>query len=177
MKKNLMYTFALAATVFATSCEQKTTATDAVVTEDQTTAVEAAPVSNPNVASTETVTANENAAVMSFKETEYDFGTIKQGKVVDHTFMFTNTGKTPLIIESASASCGCTVPEWTKTPVAPGEQGEVKVQFNSTGKMGQQAPMVTIRANTEPNIIRVTMKGTVEGSSVPTAGAQGPVKQ
>ena len=177
MKKNLMYTFAMAAIIFATSCDQNTTATDAVVTEDQNAATETAPVSNPNVASTETVTASENAAVMSFKETEYDFGTIKQGKVVDHTFTFTNTGKTPLVIESASASCGCTVPEWTKTPVAPGEQGEVKVQFNSAGKNGQQAPMVTIRANTEPNIVRVSMKGTVEGSTVPTAGTQGPVKQ
>jgi hypothetical protein len=177
MKKNLMYTFALAAMVFATSCDQNTTATDAVVAEDQAAAEQTVPVNNPNVASTENVAASENAAVMSFEQTEYDFGTIKQGTVVDHTFKFTNTGKSPLIIESASASCGCTAPDWTKTPVAPGEQGEVKVQFNSTGKMGQQSPMVTIRANTEPNIMRISMKGTVEGSNVPTAGAQGPVRQ
>jgi hypothetical protein len=177
MKKNLMYTFALAAMVFATSCDQNTTATDAVVTENQTTEADVQPVSNPNVATTENVATSENAAVMTFKETEYDFGTIKQGDVVDHTFTFTNTGNSPLVIESASASCGCTAPDWTKTPVAPGEQGQVKVQFNSTGKVGQQSPMVTIRANTEPNIVRVSMKGEVKSNNVPTAGTQGPVKQ
>jgi len=173
MKKNLIFTFALAATVFASSCDQKTTATDAVETEAALEQTQ--PVENPNVAVTENVAASENAAVMTFEETEHDFGTIKQGKVVDHTFTFTNTGKSPLVIENASASCGCTVPDWTKTPVAPGETGEIKVQFNSTGKVGQQAPMVTIRANTEPNIVRVSLKGTVEGTA-PTAGAQGPVK-
>lgn len=176
MKKNLMFTFALAATVFAAGCDQNTTATDAVVTENATAEEQVYAVDNPNVAATENVAPAENAPVMEFKETEYDFGTIKQGKVVEHTFTFTNTGKSPLIIENASASCGCTVPEWTKTPVAPGEQGQVKVQFNSTGKVGQQAPMVTIRANTDPNIVRVSLKGSVEASNVPTAGAQGPVK-
>lgn len=177
MKKNLMYTFALAAMVFASSCDQNTTATDAVVTENETAAEQTQPVNNPNVATTQNVASSENAPVMTFKETEYDFGTIKQGKVVDHTFTFTNTGNSPLVIESASASCGCTAPDWTKTPVAPGEQGQVKVQFNSAGKVGQQAPMVTIRANTEPNIVRISMKGTVEANNSPTAGTQGPVRQ
>lgn len=176
MKKNLMYTFALAAMVFATSCDNQTTSSDAIVTEEQAAIEQAQPVENPNVVATESVTPSGNAAVMNFKETEHDFGTIKQGEVVEHIFAFTNTGETPLVIESASASCGCTVPEWTKTPVAPGEQGQVKVQFNSAGKMGQQAPMVTIRANTEPNIVRVSMKGTVESSAMPTAGADGPVR-
>ncbi len=176
MKKNLIYTFALAAMVFATSCDNQTTSSDAVVLEEQAVTEQAQPVDNPNVVATENIIPSENAAVMSFEETEYDFGTIQQGKVIDHTFVFTNTGKSPLLIENASASCGCTVPEWTKTPVAPGEKGEVKVQFNSAGKMGQQAPMVTVRANTEPNIVRVSMKGSVESSGMPTAGADGPVK-
>lgn len=170
-----MFSFALAATVFATSCDQNTTATEAAETETAAIEEQAQPVENPNVVATESVTPAGDAPVMNFEQTEYDFGTIKQGEVVEHTFTFTNTGETPLIIENASASCGCTVPEWTKTPVAPGEQGNVKVQFNSTGKVGQQAPMVTIRANTEPNIVRVSMKGTVE-TGIPTAGADGPVR-
>jgi hypothetical protein len=176
MKKNLMYTFALAAMIFATSCDNQTTTSDEVVSDETTSTEQVETVDNPNVVATDNITPSGDAAVMSFKETEYDFGTIQQGKVVDHTFVFTNTGKTPLVIESASASCGCTVPEWTQTPVAPGEKGQVKVQFNSAGKMGQQAPMVTIRANTEPNIIRVSMKGSVEGGNVPTSGPEGPVK-
>ena len=178
MKKNLFFPFVLATALLATSCDQANTTTDAATTAGEATATTEQPqqVANPNVASAEEVVPAANTAVMSFKETEYDFGTIKQGEVVNHTFQFTNTGKTPLIIESASASCGCTAPDWTKTPVAPGQTGEVKVEFNSTGKFGQQSPTVTIRANTEPNIVRVSMKGNVEGSSIPTAGASGPVK-
>lgn len=181
MKKNLIYTFAMAAALIATSCNQENTADTGTTSTDATTAAPASEttVDNPNIATTEQTSATPtgDGAVISFKETVYDFGTIKQGEVVNHTFTFTNTGKQPLIIENASASCGCTVPEWTKTPIAPGDKGEVKVQFNSTGKFGQQAPMVTIRANTEPNITQVSLKGTVEASNIPTAGADGPVKR
>ncbi|MBJ6117531.1 DUF1573 domain-containing protein [Pontibacter sp. BT310] len=185
MKKNLIYTFAMAVALMATSCNENT-ATDAEATTGNDVATTApateTTVDNPNIATTEqtaatTTAANPNAPAMTFKETVYDFGTVKQGEVVNHTFTFTNTGKEPLIIENASASCGCTVPEWPKTPVAPGKTGEIKVQFNSTGKYGQQAPMVTIRANTEPNITQVSLKGTVEASTIPTAGAEGPVKR
>ncbi|MFD2246618.1 DUF1573 domain-containing protein [Pontibacter ruber] len=179
MKKNLFFPFVLAAGLLATSCDQAATTTDNAAAGEATATTPAEQpqqVANPNVAVAEEVTPSADAPVMSFKETEYDFGTIKQGEKVNHTFQFTNTGKTPLIIESASASCGCTAPDWTKTPVAPGQTGEVKVEFNSAGKFGQQSPTVTIRANTEPNIVRISMKGNVEGSSVPTAGAEGPVK-
>lgn len=181
MKKNLIYTFAMAVALMATSCNQEN-ATDASATATDATAATAteATIDNPNIATTEqavATTANPNAPAMNFEQQVYDFGTIKQGEVVNHTFTFTNTGKEPLIIENASASCGCTVPEWPRTPIAPGEKGEIKVQFNSTGKYGQQSPMVTIRANTEPNITQVSLKGTVEASSVPTAGAEGPIKR
>lgn len=182
MKKNLIFSFAMAVALMATSCNQENTADTDTTGNDVAASTPAAQnaVENPNIATTEpvaTTPANPNAPAMSFKETVYDFGTVKQGEVVNHTFTFTNTGKEPLIIENASASCGCTVPEWTKTPVAPGQTGEIKVQFNSTGKAGQQAPMVTIRANTEPNITQVSLKGTVEASNIPTAGADGPVKR
>ncbi|MEJ8757636.1 DUF1573 domain-containing protein [Pontibacter sp. H259] len=184
MKKNLIYTFAMAVALIATSCNQENTTGAETTGNDVAASTPAAQntVDNPNVATTEATQpaatpANPNGPVMSFKETVYDFGTVKQGEVINHTFTFTNTGKEPLVIENASASCGCTVPEWTKTPIAPGKTGEIKVQFNSTGKYGQQSPMVTIRANTEPNITQVSLKGTVEASSIPTAGADGPVKR
>ncbi|MDX5438780.1 MAG: DUF1573 domain-containing protein [Pontibacter sp.] len=180
MKKNLFMAAGLAMAFFATSCDNNAgndTVAESTATEE--TVVPTAPVSNPNVAGEgeSVAVADENAPVMTFEQTEYDFGTIKQGETVEHTFEFTNTGSTPLIIENASATCGCTVPEWTKTPVAPGEKGTVAVKFNSTGKMGQQQPTVTIRANTSPNIVRVAMKGNVEGSSIPTAGSDGPVRR
>ncbi|WP_439880958.1 DUF1573 domain-containing protein [Pontibacter sp. MBLB2868] len=177
MKKNLILAASFAVAIFATSCDTKTTDND-VVTENEMAAQPAVqPVANPNVAATEEVVAPENAPVIAFAETTYDFGTIKQGEVVEHTFQFTNTGKSPLIIESASASCGCTVPEPPKEPIAPGETGNIKVQFNSTGKVGQQSPTVTVRANTVPNITQVSLKGTVEPNNVPAAGSNGPVKR
>ncbi|EJF10509.1 MULTISPECIES: DUF1573 domain-containing protein [Pontibacter] len=177
MKKNFLFALALGAAMTVTSCDQNNT-TEAEATAAETTATAEQPqqIDNPNVVPTSQTTSTENAAVMTFEESEYDFGTIKQGEVVEHTFTFTNTGKTPLVIESASASCGCTAPDWTKDPVAPGQKGEVKVRFDSNNKAGQQAPTVTIRANTEPNIVRIAMKGNVATSSIPTAGADGPVR-
>ncbi len=166
--------------LFATSCDSNNAGNDTVAVVNETAAeAPVETVENPNVVATagSEATPSENAAVMNFEQTEYDFGSIKQGETVEHTFEFTNTGKTPLIIENASATCGCTAPDWTRTPVAPGDKGFVAVKFNSTGKVGQQQPTVTIRANTEPNIVKVSMKGNVEAGGIPTAGADGPVRR
>lgn len=179
MKKNLILAAGFAVALFATSCDNNT-GSDAVTNAEGTTTeatADVAAVANPNVAGAEAAIAPENAPVISFEETSYDFGSVKQGEMVEHTFKFTNTGKSPLVIESATATCGCTVPEPPKEPIAPGETGEIKVQFNSTGKVGMQSPVVTVRANTTPNITQVTLKGTVEASNIPTAGADGPVKR
>ena len=91
--------------------------------------------------------------VIQFEEEEYDFGTITAGTVVEHTFKFTNTGEAPLIIQSATASCGCTVPTKPTDPIAVGETGEIGVRYDSKNKQpGIQSPIVTIRANTYPNV-------------------------
>jgi hypothetical protein len=88
--------------------------------------------------------------VISFDKKIWDFGTITDGEVVEHTFRFTNTGTNDLIISNASASCGCTIPEWPKEPIAPGEKGEIKVEFNSNGKKDMVTKDITILANTNP---------------------------
>ncbi|PRY11026.1 uncharacterized protein DUF1573 [Pontibacter ummariensis] len=170
----------LAVALFAAGCDSnagnnETVAAEAPVVVEEPVA--AAPIENPNVVPANEVVADENAPVMTFAETEYDFGTVKQGETVKHTFEFTNTGASPLIIENASATCGCTVPEWPREPIAPGEKGQIGVVFNTTGKVGQQLPTVTVRANTQPNIVKVSMKGNVATSSIPTAGADGPVRR
>lgn len=111
----------------------------------------------------------------SFPAMEYNFGTIPEGQVVEHVFNFTNNGQSPLVISNITASCGCTSPDWTKTPVNPGDKGFVKVVFNSAAKSGAQSPTVTIQANTEPTVTRLSLKGTV----IPKAGgtsAAGPIK-
>jgi hypothetical protein len=110
------------------------------------------------------VAENKNAPEFKFEEEEYNFGTIKQGEVVTHIFAFTNTGKEPLIITSASGSCGCTVPEWPKEPIKKSDKGSVKVTFNSAGKMGMQDKTVTIQSNAKSNPKVIHIKGNVEAA-------------
>lgn len=99
--------------------------------------------------------------VMAFSEMEYDFGTIDEGDIVDYTFTFTNTGKTPLVINKATATCGCTVPKWPKEPIPAGAKGEIEVKFDSKNKPQQQTKYININANTKPEVTRLTIKGFV----------------
>lgn len=99
---------------------------------------------------------------MTFKTDEYDFGKVKSGASVTHEYEFTNTGQENLIIANAKGSCGCTVPQWPKEPIAPGKTGVIKVVFDSKGKSGPQSKRVTITANTNPPQTFLTIKGEVE---------------
>ena len=103
-----------------------------------------------------------SGAAIKFAEEKFDFGKIKQGDSVKHDFTFVNTGKAPLIITDAIASCGCTKPEWPKAPVNPGEQGVIKVTFHSAGKSGQQDKMITVTGNTDPAQSMVHLVGEVQ---------------
>lgn len=122
---------------------------------------DASVVSNPATATSTEVKADD-APVISFEENIHDFGKLVDGEVVTYKFKFTNTGKTPLLISSATASCGCTVPSYPKEPVAPGAEGAIDVQFNSSGKVGVFNKDVTIVANTVPNQTILAIKGVVE---------------
>lgn len=102
-----------------------------------------------------------NTTGIKFEEERFNFGTITQGEKVKHTFMFTNTGNSDLVIVSAKGSCGCTVPEWPKEPIAAGEQGEIYVVFNSDGKSGKQLKQISIVANTEPATSVIALEGDV----------------
>lgn len=117
-------------------------------------------IDNPNVAS-DTEAPNPDAPVLTFAEKQFDFGDIKPDSKVQHVFKFTNTGKTPLLIADATASCGCTTPSWTKEAVAPGATGELEVQFDSRGKQGLISKQVNVRANTQPSITTIYIKGNV----------------
>lgn len=103
----------------------------------------------------------ESTTTIAYAEEVFDFGTITEGEKVTHVFNFTNTGDADLVIVSAKGSCGCTVPEWPKEPIAPGEEGKISVVFNSEGKKGMQNKRVSIVANTEPSTTAVTLKGEV----------------
>jgi hypothetical protein len=98
----------------------------------------------------------------SFNETAWDFGKITEGDRVEHTFKFKNVGESDLIISNCSASCGCTIPNWPKEPIAPGESGTIKVEFNSAGKSDLVTKDVTILANTNPVKTMLQIKVFVE---------------
>ncbi|WP_299187079.1 DUF1573 domain-containing protein [uncultured Aquimarina sp.] len=115
---------------------------------------------------------NNNAvAVMTFSETEFDFGTVAEGDILKHTFSFTNTGNAPLVIVNAKGSCGCTVSNWPKEPIAPGATEEMLVTFNTNGKPNLQNKQVTITTNaaTGKQILKIKamvtpkIKNTVSG--------------
>jgi hypothetical protein len=99
--------------------------------------------------------------VMEFSRNEHDFGVIDQGDKVTYTFNFKNTGEADLLILAARGSCGCTIPEYSKDPVKPGDSGKIKVLFNSAGKSGHQMKSVNITTNTaagkEKLIIRASI--------------------
>ena len=98
-----------------------------------------------------------SGAVISFKEKSIDFGDIVQGAKVEHTFVLTNSGSDPLVISNVAATCGCTVPAWPKEPIAPGKSAEIKVSFNSAGKMGKQNSVVRIYSNATEPIEKVSL--------------------
>ena len=106
--------------------------------------------------------------VLHFEEPVYNFGTIKEGEEVVHDFAFTNTGKSDLLIASANAHCGCTVPDWPKKPIPPGGKGIIKATFNSTNKTGSQNKKITITANTNPVHTDVLIMGMVLADSSKT---------
>lgn len=115
----------------------------------------------PQEISTVAAVDTANAPAFKFEKEVYDFGEITEGEKVSFDFKFSNTGKSPLIISSATATCGCTIPEYPKEPVAPGAGGMIRVVFNSAGKQGMQNKVVTITANTIPSITEVNILGNV----------------
>ncbi|MBB1150821.1 DUF1573 domain-containing protein [Myroides sp. NP-2] len=103
---------------------------------------------------------NSGTPKMEFVELAHDFGTIGNNEAVETEFSFTNTGDADLVIIDARATCGCTVPEYQKTPIKPGETSKLKVRFQ-TGAVGQQQKTVTLTTNTEKGEEFLTIKANV----------------
>ena len=103
----------------------------------------------------------QKPAEIKFDKLTHDFGTFSEkNPVVTCTFTYTNIGGLPLVINQAVASCGCTVPEYTKTPVKPGEKGEIKVTYNGTGKFpGHFKKIITVRTNGAVEMTRLYIEG------------------
>lgn len=89
---------------------------------------------------------------MQFDTTSHDFGSLIEGEIVSYTFKFSNKGDGPLLIKSASASCGCTVPSYSKEPTLPGDEGKIVVEFDTRGKLGTNHKTISIRSNSNPPV-------------------------
>ena len=101
----------------------------------------------------------KNPPIITFDKTEYNFGTIKQGDIINYEFKFKNTGKSPLIIRKVTTSCGCTTTFYTREPIKPGETGVIKVKFNSSGRLGRQYKTITVITNSpDPSSNRVILR-------------------
>ncbi len=110
---------------------------------------------------------NPNAPKFKFKSEVHDFGKIPEGPVAEHSFEFTNTGKEPLIIQSATASCGCTTPEWPKEPILPGKTGKILVKYNTQGRGNQpfdKSIWITSNAASDKDRYELHIKGFVTGA-------------
>ena len=103
-------------------------------------------------------------AEIKFEKTSHDFGSFPESEKVTCTFKFTNTGDNHLVIHQAIASCGCTVPKYSKEPIKPGETGEIVVTYNGAGKFpGHFKKSITIRTNAKQEIIRLYIEGDMVG--------------
>ena len=136
--KNLLLTVLICASMVVLSCNNK----------------------NDKITNTE-ITEIGGYPIIKFDTTYHNFGTLIQGEQVAFTFNFKNTGTSNLIIKDAFSTCGCTVPDYSKEPVAPGKEGKIEIIFNSEGKRGQQYKTVTLKLNTERKEKTLTIKANV----------------
>lgn len=105
--------------------------------------------------------AQKNAAAATFKTSQHDFGTVKEDGKINCVFEFTNTGKSPLIINRVAASCGCTTPSYTNEPVLPGKKGKIDVAYNTVARPGTFNKKITVYTNAPDTVYVLTIKGTV----------------
>lgn len=106
------------------------------------------------------ISAQEKTAKIEFKTIEIDYGTIEKGADGVRTFEFTNNGDAPLIISNVKSSCGCTVPSWPKTPIMPGDSGEIKVKYD-TNRVNPIRKTITVTSNADTPTVALKIKGEV----------------
>lgn len=105
----------------------------------------------------------QDKAVISCDETTFDFGTIKEAAgSVSHTFKIKNAGVAPLVLTRVVASCGCTTPEWTKEPIAPGKTGDIKITYDPKDRPGPFTKPVSVYSNGKTGSFILTIRGEVE---------------
>jgi hypothetical protein len=105
----------------------------------------------------------KNPTTVQLIDSVYDFGSVKEGEIVEYSYRFKNTGNQALVVSNVQASCGCTVADKPEAPVKPGEIGYIKVKFNSDHRPGEAHKTVTVTSNAVPSFPDLLLKGTVVG--------------
>ncbi|MBQ9417788.1 MAG: DUF1573 domain-containing protein [Bacteroidales bacterium] len=142
MKRGMKYAaLVLVAMLSLTACRSKTDGADIDL------------IHNPR--SAQGYDNQEPMPILTFDSEAHDFGRLSSGEVISYSFHFRNTGNADLVISSTSATCGCTVADYPKGRIAPGDEGYVTVTFKSAGKAGQQYQEVTVVSNAQPSISKL----------------------
>lgn len=123
------------------------------------TGVDTSIIHNPN--SAEGYNADEKMPVIKFEKQLHDFGNLTMGENISYSFKFTNVGNADLVINNCEATCGCTVPDFPKDVIAPGQSSYVTVAFRSAGKAGQQLQEVTVVSNAHPSRTKLRIQANV----------------
>ncbi|NNF58558.1 MAG: DUF1573 domain-containing protein [Rhodothermaceae bacterium] len=123
------------------------------------------------------ITRAQAQGVLTFDTLEHDFGAMAEGETPTHTFVFTNTGDQPVRLAAVRPSCGCTTPEYTTDPVAPGTQGEIVVAYNSQGRPGDFRKSIAVEAEgAEPRLTTLRITGMVTPATIQNGVTQGGVQ-
>ena len=157
--KNLFKVLPVAVVITLSSCTKNQKADQLVVTEDAAT-VEA-PVADAQNAPAETVSAQPLTNI-ALSESQFDFGKIKKGDQKEHVYEVTNTGDNPLIISQVKPGCGCTVPDYTKEPILPGQKGKITLKFDSSSFDGLVNKQAEVYANVEKAPIVLTFTADIQ---------------
>ncbi|MBT3207017.1 MAG: DUF1573 domain-containing protein [Bacteroidetes bacterium] len=152
LKNNIIKGLLIVLIVSSISCNSESTKDN---TDSSVPKISTEVINNPISASGDSV--KDILPKFKFENEEHDFGLIIQGEKVSYTFNFTNIGGSDLVISSAKATCGCTVPKFNKKPIPPGGKGTIEVVFDSGKRRGRQNKTISVLANTQPNRIKLAI--------------------
>ncbi|MCQ4035607.1 DUF1573 domain-containing protein [Kaistella montana] len=155
--KNLVKILPLVAVLGITSCKKDQKA-DQLIVEDQTAAAAAAPTQEDLVKEAQA----KPLTTVALSESDFEFGKIKKGEHVEHVYEVTNTGTNPLIISQVKPGCGCTVPDYTKDPILPGQKGQITLKFDSSNFDGLVNKQAEVYANVEKAPIVLTFSADIQ---------------
>ncbi|MGV8914162.1 MAG: DUF1573 domain-containing protein [Kaistella sp.] len=161
--KNLVKILSLVAVLSLGACKKNQQA-DQLVESTEPVATEAV-AAGPAVASEDEMLKSAQSkplTTVALSEAAFEFGNIKKGEQKEHTYEITNTGTNPLIISQVKPGCGCTVPDYTKEPILPGQKGKITLKFDSSGFDGLVNKQAEIYANVEKAPMVITFSADIQ---------------